>query len=509
MRRMRSFLPRLFLAMVLLGTLSGMCPARSCEGIKGVNILLVDNSRSVPNMDRTRDRIAVLKELLGMLQGYENRLILFGGRNEIALDEPNKFINDGWHTDYYYAFEAGVRIRREYPKDCDVKMIFITDGIMDAFPVDYPEHFFTSRAQAMDFARQQSYRVLEESHIPLYIILLGGQYDEYFMEQLSIKANGLARANPLMERAAEFLGNNGFLLRKFIYRIPENAKTPEIKKVFHEITHEDKPRFEYALIGVLALALLAFVVVSIRSFPAPGDREVIDLVEGVPVLLGAGIRDSGVISNLSSARPKGGLQQVATTSHALGSLSYQRRNFDFTSRGLLAVTKLDPIAKRLLDVDIQVLSAKLDEMEKRGTDEEIIAATDLKYYCSNLDADKVKQILQAREMDRADIPAAEFLKAKVYVSMAPDLLEELTEHRVCMTIPGRNIIRSHATPGAVYDLGRYRMRVVAVSKDSKYSARVTLEYVRVPSTLGLKSLIPPVVQRWLRLRRPITAFFTP
>jgi hypothetical protein len=92
--------------------------------------------------------------------------------------------------------------------------------------------------------------------------------------------------------------------------------------------------------------------------------------------------------------------------------------------------------------------------------------------------------------------------------VAPDLLEELTEHRVFLTIPNRNIIRSQLTPGQIYNLGRYRIKAAAVSKDSKYSARVTIEYLRVPSTLGLKNLIPPGVQRWIRLRRTITAFFT-
>jgi len=509
MRRTRSIIARLALTALLLGTLAGFCPARGCQGVKGVNILIVDNSRSVPNMDRTRDRVEVLKELLAMLGGYENRLVLFGGRNEIALDTPDKFINDGWHTDYHYAFDAAVRIRKEYPPDCDVRMIFITDGIMDAFPEDYPEEGFVSKARAMDYAREQSYQILEKSRIPLYIILLGSQYDAYFMEQLSVRANGLAKANPLVERAAEFLDNNGFLLKKFIYRMPDNAGTKEFKKVFRKIVQEDKPHFEYGLLGLLALALAAFVIVSIRSFPAPGDREIIDLVEGVPVLIGADIRNPGAISNFSPVRPRGGLQQVAATSHAIASLGYQRRNFDFTSRGLQGVSKLDATSKRLLDMDIQVLSAKLDEMEKRGTDEEIIAATDLKYYCSNLDHEKVKHILQAREMDRMDIQAADFLKAKVYVSMAPDLLEELTEHRVFLTIPNRNIIRSQLNPGQTYDLGRYRIKVVSVSRDSKYSSRVMLEYVRVPSTFGLKNLIPPAVQRWLRLRRTITAFFTP
>ncbi len=46
--------------------------------------------------------------------------------------------------------------------------------------------------------------------------------------------------------------------------------------------------------------------------------------------------------------------------------------------------------------------------------------------------------------------------AKVYVSLAPDLIQEMTEQRITISIPNRNIIRSQLQEGQLYDLGRYR-----------------------------------------------------
>ncbi len=481
-------------------------PTRPCEGVKGVNIFLVDNSRSVPRIDAKVERAQVLRELISLLQDYENRLILFGGRSEIDVDLPDRYVNDGWHTDFYYGFKAAVEIRREYPPECDVKFILITDGVQDSFAEDYPEERFELKHQAQSFARGQTYQLLESERVPTYIILLGDQYDPHLIEQMSIKANGLARANPLVEKASEFLKNNGFLLKRFVYRIEPEAGLPEVKQIVREIAAKDAPRVEYALIFLLLVAVVVLMILAIRSFPAPGDKEIIDLTDSAPVLIGA---DQPAQMLLSTPRraSRHGLQPVIATSAAIASVSYQRRIFDFTSRGLKDVQKLSPIYRQLLDMDVRELGRHLERMERNGTDDEIIAATDLKYYCSNMDADHIKNILRAREMERMDIDAKDFLMAKVYVSLAPDLIQEMTEQRITISIPNRNIIRSQLQEGQLYDLGRYRVRVMALRKDSATTARLVLEYNRMPSTLGLKRIIPPAIQRVLRFRRPITAFF--
>lgn len=480
-------------------------PVRGADPLKSVNLLLMDNSRSVPVMDPGRTRQEVLAEILKILDGCENRLILFGGAKEIVVDDPSKFINDGWHTDYYYAFRRAVEIRSQYSPDRDVKIIFITDGLLDPSPGDYPENLNREKTMVQGQAHDKTLILLEEHHIPTFVILLGGRYDLYRIEQISIAANGLLAANPLVEKAAAFLKNNGLLFRQFIYKVPPRSSVKEVKQIMQQIQHRDRPWIEILLAVILVLAVMSFLFLTLRSFPAPGDRETIELVEGVAILIGT----DGVLPwlPLHFRRPgrKGGLQAVTSTNEAVASISFQQRNFDFSPRGLVGVQKLDPASRRLLEADVRQLPPMLDEMEKKGNDEEMIAATNLRYYCSNLDVARIKTIIQAREMDRLDIQADDFLKAKVYASLAPDLLEELTEHRVSITIPGRNLVRAQVLTGQEYLLGRYRMRVVMVNRDSKFSARVTLQYVKVPSPFGLKKILPLPVQQVLRLRGPRTA----
>ncbi len=91
---------------------------------------------------------------------------------------------------------------------------------------------------------------------------------------------------------------------------------------------------------------------------------------------------------------------MIATSAAIASVSYQRRIFDFTSRGLKDVQKLSPIYRQLLDMTSGAGSPSGTD-ERNGTDDEIIAATDLKYYCSNMDADHIEH--PAREMERMDM----------------------------------------------------------------------------------------------------------
>lgn len=481
--------------------------ARDCRNIQGVNILLVDNSRSVPPLDPRMERSEVLDAIEALLENFENRLILFGGRGEVVIDEPSRFINDGMHTDFFFAFQAAVGIRNEYPPDCPVKIILITDGLLDAFVTDYPNEGLSRKVQAMEYSLDQTLKLLEENPVETYIILLGERYELAIMEQISITANGFARANPLMEKAAEFLGNDGLLLKQFIFKHEPEAGIEEMKEIVRTITTDDTPYFENFLFIGLIIAGLVAVVLYFRSFPAVGDQEIIELVEGVTVLVGAEVKNPSVIANPAHFSRKRGFQYVTSTTSALASLSYQQRKLDFSSRGCKDLDKLTPIQRSLLEEDLQRVAIRLNEMEREGRDEEIIVATDLRYYCSNLSMDQIRSIIQAREQDRSKVGALDLLHAKVYLSMAPDLMEELSEYRVLINIPSRNVVRAPVDKGRQYQLGGYRVLIVEVDKDSRYSARVVMEYLAIPSLLGLKRFLPAALQRTLRLRRPLRTPF--
>lgn len=475
------------------------CP----QSRNGVNILLVDNSKSVPNIDPRKNRVEVLEEILDSQEGAENRLVLFGGRDEIATDSPARFVNDGMKTDYYYAFREAVRVRSEYPPDCAARMILITDGILDAFPSDYQEMKFRDRGQAKAFSREQTLLLLDSNRIPLYIIVLGDRGDEPYIQDLSIHANGFLRANPLVESAVAYMGNEGFFFKQFVFRHDSAKGVKGVVAILRQITQEESSWLEMSVIaGAVGLLALAVVLI-LRRFPGPGDREIILLPNGATVLVGADIDDPKGVVTPEGVRPKAGLQLAAGTAYAVASVSLLNRGIDFGSGGLTGVQKLSPASRRLLDEDVSKLSSKLDQMEKSGTDEEIILATDLRYYCSNLEPERVRQVLATRDADRMALDCKEFLQAKVYASLAPDLLRELTEYRVFVSIPGRNVIRMELVSGMTLVLGRYTVRVESSVLDSQFGATVTLEYVHCPSMFALKRVVPRRVQRALRLRKPM------
>ena len=60
-------------------------------GQKGPVILfLIDNSASLPPLDPLEKRVAALEKMFGFLRGQRYRLVLFGGRREIFVDDPGR-----------------------------------------------------------------------------------------------------------------------------------------------------------------------------------------------------------------------------------------------------------------------------------------------------------------------------------------------------------------------------------------------------------------------------------
>src|SRR5215472_775205 len=73
---------------------------------KGPTILfLIDNSASLPPLDPQEKRVEALEKMFTFLQGRPYRLVLFGGRHEIFVDDPTRYNNKGLWTDFYFAFD--------------------------------------------------------------------------------------------------------------------------------------------------------------------------------------------------------------------------------------------------------------------------------------------------------------------------------------------------------------------------------------------------------------------
>ena len=102
-----------------------------------VILFLVDNSASLPPLDPEEQRVAALEKMFTFLKGQPYRLILFGGRGEIFVDDVSKYHSDGQWTDFYFAFARARDLMREYPQGTEFRMVLLTDAIVDPGPSDW------------------------------------------------------------------------------------------------------------------------------------------------------------------------------------------------------------------------------------------------------------------------------------------------------------------------------------------------------------------------------------
>src|SRR4029450_5920128 len=78
-----------------------------------VILFLVDNSASLPPLDPDEKRVAALEKMFTFLKGQPYRLVLFGGRKEVFVDDVTRYRNNGQWTDYYAAFEKAFELMKE------------------------------------------------------------------------------------------------------------------------------------------------------------------------------------------------------------------------------------------------------------------------------------------------------------------------------------------------------------------------------------------------------------
>src|SRR5512139_3361141 len=98
-------------------------PSPPPPGEGPVILFLVDNSASLPPLDPEEKRVVALEKMFGFLRGHRYRLILFGGRDEVAVDDVSRYHNEGRWTDFYHAFLQAKKIAATYPVGTDLRMI--------------------------------------------------------------------------------------------------------------------------------------------------------------------------------------------------------------------------------------------------------------------------------------------------------------------------------------------------------------------------------------------------
>ena len=491
-------------------TTPSAAPSPGGEG--PVVLFLIDNSASLPPLDPEEKRVAALEKMFTFLQGRPYRLILFGGRQEVFVDDVSRYKNNGQWTDYYAAFDKARELMASYPKGTEFRIILITDAIPDPNPADWADE----SAPGSDVKGHVSYKtigLIKEMHVPLYVILVGDpaasgarvataadpERSPALIFDMVRAANGV-EATPLAQSLAGFFGDNGVLLKKFIYRVAPEEGLKTVEPAVRRIVAPPRPgvelRFGSALLLPLLLFVVLFVGILVRSYPGAGDTEVVELKLGQPVHLAAD-RPHKLESGGWAAT---GLALLADARDADASLTYQAAVTDLTGTGL-AMADPDPLTVQLLPLGLDELRAALEGFSTHGSKEEKIYALNMEYIARSFDPKEAERLLTTAPADRARMAALDFLRAKAYLLSDPELRKRLTEPHVQIIRYGKEAGRKELTPGAHLRIGPYGFAVVDIARGGRKDARVVLQYARIPSLLGIKSWMPRAVQRACRFRR--------
>lgn len=475
-----------------------------------VILFLIDNSASLPPLDPDEKRVEALQRMFAVLQGQEYRLILFGGRREIAVDDPSRYRNDGQWTDFYHAFAQAREVMKSYPPGTEFRMLLLTDAILDPRPADWEDQPPPPGTGLSAHSARRTVELVAELGTPLYVILVGetpaGGADLGEREQAPPLVLELVRAangpegGKLAQTLASFFEDNGLLVKKFVFRVRPEEGLKKVEPVVRRIVEPARPTVEIKILGYVVLPLVLFVLLGlgilVRSFPGPGDVEVVELPLGEPVHIG--------VDRLHKLQDGGwggrGLSLVPNAKEAAVSLLYQPPPLELSGVGLDAAAA-DALTAELLPLGIEDLRRGLQRYGSEGTKDEKIQVLNLEYMAQNMTSEQAERILLTPVPERRRITPMDFLRAKAHLLSDEALRRKLTEPRVYMTTYGREADKRELAPGGPARIGPYGFVVEDVSRGGRKDARIVLFYDRIPSLFGLKTWLPDVVQRVFRLRR--------
>jgi hypothetical protein len=489
---------------LVLGVLAGAAGASETKPPmlprKGESVILflLDNSASLPPLDPQVQRREAIEKIYTFLGGQPYRLVLFGGRSEIFLDAPQHYRNAGQWTDFYFAFRAAVDLTREYPEGTEFKVVLITDGIIDPSPREWSDQHVPEGADLKAIAGDRTIRLLEESRLPLYVVLIGETVNHALIERMVVAANGKLASNEYAQGIADFFEDDGMLLRRFIFRLEEEEGLDEIQPIVARIASPSAPRVELSIAGSLLAAVGVLIGVGVRSFPGSGDREIIELRVGEPVHVAV-----DRLRRLSSDVPAWswkGLSLVESSKNAVATLTAQEESTALPPTGL-SLDGLDATARSLISLPLSDLRERLDLLTREGSKDEQIYVLNLEYVARDMEEPRVERILTSAPGERRKLAAVDFLRAKVQLLHNDKLVKKLAGACVLSKGYGAQHHEQELRPGSRVQLGRYEFRVDELTRGGRKDYKLGLLYERMPSPLFLKRVVPGAVQRALRLRR--------
>ena len=472
-----------------------------------VILFLIDNSASLPPLDPRERRVTALEKMFGFLQGQRYRLILFGGRREIAVDDVSRYRNEGQWTDFYHAFVKTREVAAEYPPGTDLRIVLLTDAIPDPNPADWPD--VPSGWELRAYSVRRSVEMLGEMAIPLYVVLVGeapagataadDPRSPGLVLDMVRAANG-RKAAPLAQTLASFFADDGVLLRRFVYRVRPDEGLPAIEPIVKRITAPPRAGIELRIFGYvllpLTLALFVLLGLLVRSFPGPGDLEILELALEQPL---------HVATDKLRRSPGGqwsaqGLSLVADARQAAATFTLQQAPLDLTGNGV-DLADVDPKDLRLLPLALDSLRTALEAATDSGSRDDKIHALNLDYAARSLQAEEAERVLLRSGAERRRTSAVEFVRAKAHLAFDPELERRLLEPHLQMVSYGKDGERRELVVGDTLRLGRYRFIVRELARGGRRHTRLVLYYDRVPSLLGLKTILPDLFQRVVRMRR--------
>ena len=477
---------------------------------KGPTILfLIDNSASLPPLDPEEKRVEALEKMFTFLKGRPYRLILFGGRREIFVDDAIKYRNNGQWTDFYFAFDkARELIAADYPPGADLRLVLITDAILDPSPADWADMNVPEGVDLKAHVVEKTLALIKEMNIPLYVILVGeppavavkGNPERApgLILDMVQAANG-KKAAPFAQSMASFFQDDGVLLKKFVFRVEPQEGLKKIAPIVTRISTPSRPLVEAQFFSALILPMVLFLAlllgILVRQFPGPGDVEVLELSLNAPVHVAA-----DRLHKVEGGWSNTGLSLVGDAKEASATFTYQAPTLDLTGTGI-DTTGLDTTVAWLLPLPLDELRKAFEDINAKGTKDEKIFALNLDYMAKNLDPKEAERILTASGSSRRGISATEFLHAKAHLLSDETLRRALLDPRVQFAGYGKGGERKELKAGTAVRIGPYGFLVQDVGKGGRRDVRLVLHYDRIPSLLGLKTWLPGRFQQIFRFRR--------
>lgn len=482
-------------------------PSPPPPGEGPVILFLVDNSASLPPLDPDEKRVAALEKMFTFLRGHRYRLVLFGAKDEIAVDDVTRYRNDGLWTDFYHAFLRAKALAASYPAGTDLRMVLLTDAIADPDPKDWPD--VPKGWDAGSHSMRKTVELVAGMGIPLYVVLVGDPVGEVagrdreqspgFVLDLVRASNGAAAA-PLAQTLASFFQDDGLLLRKFVYRVAPDEGLKKIGPVVQRIVSPPRAGIELKIflwfVLPLLLILVALLGLLVRSFPGPGDVEILELAQHLPTHVAADRIHRSPDGTWSTQ----GLSLAADARAAAATFTLLGGSLELSGSGL-DTDGLDPRDAALLPLGLEEVRRKLEEATDAGSREDKIHALNLDYAARSLLAEEVERVLTRPTGERSRTAAVDFVRAKVHLALDEGLRQRLLEPRVQVVTYGKDAGRNEVAAGGAVRVGRYGLVVREIARGGRKDARVVLCYDRVPSLLGLKTILPDLFQRAFRFRR--------